>query len=44
VNCYKNAGYFPPEEAEPLIESIKHEAVDHPSKILKNFVEKYKRD
>ncbi len=44
VNVYKNAGYFPPEEAEPLIEQVKHEEVVHPSKILKNFVDRYKQD
>lgn len=44
VNVYKNAGYFPPEEAEPLIKSITKEIVDHPKKILKNFANKYKQD
>jgi GMP synthase (glutamine-hydrolysing) len=44
VNVYKNAGYFPPEEADALIESVKNEHISHPAKILKNFVEKYKQD
>lgn len=43
VNVYKNAGYFPPEEAEPLIKQVLSEKVIHPQKILKNFVNKYKK-
>jgi len=42
VNVYKNAGYFPPEEAEPLIAEVKKENVIYPDKILKNFVDRYK--
>ena len=44
INVYKNAGYFPPEEAEPLIEQVKTEKVTEPSKILKNFVVRYKQN
>ncbi|MBD3281631.1 glutamine amidotransferase [Candidatus Uhrbacteria bacterium] len=44
VNVYKNAGYFPPEEAEPLIQQVLSENVIHPQKILKNFVKRYKKD
>lgn len=44
VNVYKNAGYFPPEEAKPLIKQVLAEKIDQPQKILKNFVEKYKQN
>lgn len=44
VNVYKNAGYFPPEEAEPLIKQVLAEKIDQPQKILKNFVERYKQN
>lgn len=41
IQIYKHHGYFPPEEAEKLIE-IGHSAeVTEPMKILQNFVEKY---
>ncbi len=43
INIYKNAGYFPPEDAEPLIESAKKEGIIVPMIILKRFVDKYKK-
>ena len=43
IKTYKNYGYFPPENAEKLIESIKHEVITEPKKILERFVLKYKK-
>ncbi|MFC1788082.1 glutamine amidotransferase [Patescibacteria group bacterium] len=42
INVYKFAGYFPPEDAEPLIEQVKKEEVTVPTMILKRFVDKYR--
>lgn len=44
INTYKHAGYFPPEEAEPLIEKALQETVTVPAEILRRFVERYRRD
>lgn len=38
INIYKDRGYFPPEDAERLIESCRREDVQVPERILKNFV------
>lgn len=43
INIYKHAGYFPPEDAESLIEKVKNENVIVPMKILAGFVEKYQQ-
>jgi GMP synthase (glutamine-hydrolysing) len=43
INIYKNAGYFPPEDAEPLISSAQNEKVTVPMRILKRFVERYRK-
>ena len=44
INVYKNAGYFPPEDAEKLIEMGRKENIIYPMMIMKNFIERYKRD
>ncbi len=43
INIYKNAGYFPPEDAEPLIASAKREDITVPMMILSRFVERYRK-
>lgn len=43
IQVYKNDGYFPPEDAEKLILAAQKEVVTEPMKIMKNFVELYKR-
>ena len=42
IHIYKNAGYFPPEDAEPLIEKVKNEQISVPQTILKRFVDRYR--
>ncbi len=42
VDVYKNAGYFPPEEAEPLKAQLMKEEVTVPVKIMKRFVDMYR--
>ena len=42
IHIYKNAGYFPPEDAEPLIEKVKAENITIPQTILKRFVDRYR--
>ncbi len=42
INIYKDKGYFPPEEAEQLIESCNQQNVHVPETILRNFVSKYR--
>lgn len=44
LEIYKDAGYFPPEEAPALMEKAKQEEVTIPMEILKRFVDTYKRD
>lgn len=41
IRIYKNKGYFPPEEADNLIDMCRAAAVDTPAKILRNFVSRY---
>jgi GMP synthase (glutamine-hydrolysing) len=41
INIYKNAGYFPPEDAKILIASALKEDVIVPQIILKNFVNRF---
>jgi len=43
INVYKYAGYFPPEDAQKLIDKAKEENVTVPQQILKRFVDKYKK-
>lgn len=43
INVYKNAGYFPPEDAEKLIKEAYEQEVSVPEKILARFVERYKK-
>ena len=42
VNIYKHAGYFPPEDAEKVIEACKKEDLVVPVQILKRFVDRYR--
>lgn len=43
IDVYKNAGYFPPEEAATLIDRARERTVVHPMTILAAFVERYAR-
>jgi len=43
INVYKHHGYFPPEDAEVLMEKCKQEKVTVPPKILKRFIETYRQ-
>ena len=42
IKIYKNKGYFPPEDAEALIEMCQAEQVHMPERILANFVALYR--
>jgi GMP synthase (glutamine-hydrolysing) len=44
IQVYRNAGYFPPEEAENLIAMCRSESVHMPERILRNFVMTYAQD
>jgi len=44
VRAYKNHGYFPPENAEKLIEECCKETVEVPMEILRRFVQRYRRE
>jgi GMP synthase (glutamine-hydrolysing) len=44
INVYKNAGYFPPEDAEQLIAKVKKEQIAVPSQILRRFIDRYSRE
>lgn len=41
INIYRNRGYFPPEDAARLIKLCRAADVQHPEKILRNFVRIY---
>ena len=41
INIYKHRGYFPPEDAEKLIEMCRAADVHAPERVLKNFVKAY---
>lgn len=41
INIYKDHGYFPPEDAQTLIESCHSADVTQPGEILRRFVERY---
>ena len=42
INVYKNHGYFKPEAAQDLIDSLQEVHVNYPPVILKNFVERFR--
>jgi GMP synthase (glutamine-hydrolysing) len=42
IRIYKNAGYFNPDTAEDLIETVSKEHIIYPMMVLRNFVERYK--
>lgn len=41
INIYKHKGYFPPEEAETLIQMCRDANVHAPEHVLRNFVRRY---
>ncbi|KKW44759.1 MAG: Glutamine amidotransferase [Parcubacteria group bacterium GW2011_GWA2_56_7] len=43
INVYKHAGYFPPDDAERLIDEVQKEEITVPGEILRRFVERYRR-
>ncbi|MDQ4503953.1 glutamine amidotransferase [Sinomonas sp. ASV322] len=43
VEAYRHSGYFPPEEAEAVMERARGAHVHEPHRILRNFVERYAR-
>jgi GMP synthase (glutamine-hydrolysing) len=43
IDIYRDAGYFPPESAELLMEDARQFTATEPMKILRNFVERYAR-
>ncbi|MGQ7844883.1 glutamine amidotransferase [Granulosicoccus sp. 3-233] len=43
IQVYRNAGYFPPEEAQKLVDMCRAEDIRMPERILTNFVRRYKR-
>lgn len=43
INVYKYAGYFPPEDAQKLIDNANKENITVPQEILRRFVKKYKK-
>lgn len=42
INVYRNAGYFPPEDADRLIALAMQETITIPEQILKRFIDRYK--
>jgi GMP synthase (glutamine-hydrolysing) len=42
INIYKDKGYFPPEEAQELIDKCHRQSVHAPEAILRNFVGRYR--
>ena len=42
IDLYRDHGYFKPEDADALIESVMHEEIIYPQKILKNFVDRFR--
>jgi len=44
VNVYRHAGYFPPEDADKVIETSKQVEVTVPPKMFTAFINKYRRD
>ncbi len=43
IQVYRNAGYFPPEDAERLSAMCRAEDIQMPERILRNFVSRYRR-
>lgn len=43
IEVYKDAGYFPPDQAETLKAASRAVSVEHPTRILRNFVELHAR-
>lgn len=43
INIYKYNGYFPPEDAQKLIDAVKKENVTVPQEIIRRFVDKYRK-
>lgn len=43
IRIYRNKGYFPPEQADDLIAMVHAAEVTTPPKILRNFVDRYRR-
>ncbi len=43
IHTYKNYGYFPPEEADELINRLRHIIAPIPNEILKRFVARYRK-
>lgn len=43
IHIYKDYGYFPPQEADALIEALEREHIHMPELILRNFVAEYGR-
>ncbi|UXM91058.1 glutamine amidotransferase [Paenarthrobacter sp. JL.01a] len=43
INIYKNAGYFPPHEADALIAAARESSVMEPMRVLRNFTQRYAR-
>jgi GMP synthase (glutamine-hydrolysing) len=41
IDIYRNAGYFPPESAEELMDNARRYTVTEPMNILRNFVSRY---
>ncbi|MFY0679946.1 MAG: glutamine amidotransferase [Thalassovita sp.] len=44
IRLYKSKGYFPPEDADRLIDLCRSAQVDQPEKILRNFVQRYQTE
>lgn len=43
IEVYKDAGYFPAESAPDLIADVSRHVVEHPPRVLANFVRRYAR-
>ena len=43
VAVYRHAGYFPPEDLGAVMEAVAGAVVDHPPRVLENFVRRYAR-
>lgn len=43
IRVYANHGYFAPHELESTLDAVRRAPVEHPSLILRNFVERYAR-
>jgi GMP synthase (glutamine-hydrolysing) len=44
IRIYRHAGYFPPDQAQSVIERAESSAVSWPPRILESFVRRYARD